>query len=157
MATQLFSKEDLEAYLQRSKQQLPPGIDPSTPIDDQALIDQRTYDVVHRVVNGWLLDATGLQDWPTPVPPQVFSWAVELGAIAHENPASASTDTTDRISVQWSETRRNSILNRAAEWARNLPAAAAVASPVGSFPPPAPLPRELSDSPGWARTYRDLR
>lgn len=136
----LFKKEELEAYLQR--QAAAPGDHQGDPVDPSAGIPTGTYEVIARVVDGWLLDATGHAAWPTwqdGVPPQLFAWALELGAIAHENPASAVSDTVDRQSAAWNENRRTTILARAAAWASDTPAAPLQPSPRGTFPPP-PVP-----------------
>lgn len=139
----LFQKSDLEDLLQRRKQALPPGVDPSTVVDDQTSIDDGTYTVIHKVVNGLLLDAAHLQVWPDPLPPQVFSWAVELGAISCENPAGAAVDGTDRVTLQWNEQRRNAILASARDWGNQIRDGDVVPSPKGCFPPATRLPHDL--------------
>lgn len=143
MAGNLFEKTDLEDFLQRRKQALPPGVDPTTVVDDQTSIDDGTFTVIHRVVEGLLLDAAGLTVWPDPVPAQVFSWALELAAISHENPAGAAVDGTDRINLQWNETRRTAILARATAWGDEIRNGDVVPAPTGCFPPASRLPHDL--------------
>lgn len=145
----LFTQKELEDYLQR-RAAAAPG-DPDDPdqqveVDPSSGIDPATYSVVERVVSGWLLDATGYPAWPADwsdgkVPPALFAWAIELGAIAHENPASATSDQVDRQSTSWSEQRRTAILARAAAWAAKTRAdPTGGPAPTGSFPPaPTPL------------------
>lgn len=91
----LFSPAELEAFLQR-------------PVSIGAA------EIAERVVRGWLKAATGVDDWDWPVPDDVFSWAIELGAIAHENPTSLSTDTVGDVSSQWQRGRKAEILTAAA-------------------------------------------
>lgn len=84
-----------------------------------------------RVVWGWLKQATGLSERPDPVPEEMFSWAVELGAIAHENPGGLSTSTTGDEQSQWDRARRAEILDAAASGGTGTPARDA---PRGRFP-----------------------
>ena len=139
----LFTKPELQAYLQLEvTEETSPG-----------LISDETYAVVVKVVEAWLADAVGLRPAETfadrfgaDTPPQLASWALELGAITYENPASAATDTTDKVSVGWSTAiaRRDKILERAAAWARgDSYDGVVIATPTGSFPPAQPWPSDL--------------
>ncbi len=47
----------------------------------QGLLDTDSVAVARRVVSGWLQDATGLAEWPDPVPDSLFAWAVELAGL----------------------------------------------------------------------------
>lgn len=69
-----------------------------------------------KVVAGWLLDATGLTEFPAPLPPQLWSWAVELGGIYYENPTSLETDASGEVSSAWGMDRRSQILESARAW-----------------------------------------
>lgn len=86
---------------------------------------------VERVVWGWLKLALGLSDRPEPVPAEVFSWAVELGAIAHENPSGLSSEQLGPAQRAFSAERRAEIL-AAAEFGGS---SATGLQPQGSFPP----------------------
>lgn len=140
----LFTKKDLENYLQLTAQ----PADGSPNGDGPPGVSDATYGVVSRVVDGWLLDAAGKAEWPSSYaeepPPQLFSWAVELGAIVHENPAAATTDTTDKVTVSWDARKRvEAILTRVAAWSRGEGYdgdTAAPARPQGSFPAPRVYP-----------------
>lgn len=93
-------------------------------------------EIVESVVWGWLKPALGASERPNPVPDEVFSWAIELAAIAHENPAGLSARSLGPFSEQFSSERRDEILESVA--AAN-PAADAL-SPRGSFPTALPYP-----------------
>ena len=45
---------------------------------------------IEKVVWGWLKPQLGATERPDPVPDEVFSWAIELAAIAYENPTGLS-------------------------------------------------------------------
>lgn len=84
---------------------------------------------VEKVVWGWLRPRIGSPDVrPDPVTPELFSWAVELGAIAHENPAGLSAKSLGDKSVQFSSERRDEILELASGGGQSP-------RPRGNFPP----------------------
>jgi hypothetical protein len=58
-------------------------------------VDTETATRVRRYVNGWLQDATGLDDWPNPVPDRLWAWAIELAGIVFENPTAKWSETID--------------------------------------------------------------
>lgn len=147
----LFTRDDLANYL---KLEVPDSADGDT-TDSAGLLSQDTYEVLEKIVDGWLSDATGMDKWPDPTPKPVFSWALELAAIAYENPAAAASDTTDQVGMSWNEQRRRAILDRAAAWGRDLPAQALIPSPTGSFPSPDRLPYALRRT--RRRRYGDWR
>lgn len=91
--------------------------------------------VLERVVWGWLKPRLGLEERPTPVPAEVFSWAIELGAIAHENPAGLSGKQLGSNSRQYSAERRGEILDEAEAYSGGGSGA-----PMGTFPDPLPYP-----------------
>lgn len=96
-------------------------------------VDTETATRVRRYVNGWLQDATGLSEWPNPVPDRLWAWAVELAGIVHENPTAKWSQTIDDyVSVEdrGAQARRNQIL-AAARVAYNT-----TAGPQYSFPDP---------------------
>lgn len=76
-------------------------------------VDTETATRVRRAVNGWLQDATGLTDWPSPVPDKLWAWAIELAAIAHENPAAMTSESIDDYKSVADRARRQEILNAA--------------------------------------------
>jgi hypothetical protein len=96
-------------------------------------VDAETATRYRRAVNGWLQDATGFTEWPTPVPDQLWAWAIELAAIVFDNPAanwSATIDDTVTVYERGPQGRRQQILN-AARAAYNT-----AGKPQGSFPEP---------------------
>jgi hypothetical protein len=111
----LFTLEQLASYMQES-------------------LAASTATVARRVAYGWLSDATGLTTWPDPVPDTLFSWAIELAAIAHRNPDGALSEQTDDHRVQWDRQRRADILE-VAKSAYPSPGPA-TAGPQYSFPTP---------------------
>lgn len=94
-------------------------------------VDEQTAIRVRRSANGWLQDATGLATWPDPVPDRLWTWAIELAAIAHRNPAAAASEQIDDYQFAQDRERRAEIL-AAARAAYN----AAATGPQFSFPAP---------------------
>lgn len=94
--------------------------------------------VVEKVVWGWLKPKLGWEERPAEIPPEVFSWAVELGAIAHENPAGLSSYQLGQEQSQYSAERRNEILNDAAAYGDDP--TGTTGGPIGNFPPATPYP-----------------
>lgn len=92
---------------------------------------------VERVVWGWLKPILGLAERPDPVPDEMFSWAVELGGIAHENPKGLSSRDLGPYSEQFSTERRKEILD---DVRNSLPSGGASLKPTGSFPEPLDYP-----------------
>lgn len=96
-------------------------------------VDTETATRVRRYVNGWLQDATGLTDWPSPVPDRLWAWAIELAALVHENPTAKWSQTIDDAADVYDrgpQGRRREILD-AARRAYNT-----AGKPQGSFPEP---------------------
>lgn len=89
-----------------------------------------------QVVDGWLSDATELDEWPLPLPKQIKAWAIELGGIAFENPTSMENDSAGDVSSKWRD-RREQILRAAHAWGvrRRRDAQQQAATPRGCFPP----------------------
>ncbi len=111
---ELFELVDLRSALQLS-------------VDE---FDTDAASVARRHAYGWLQDATGLADWPDPVPDRLWAWAVELAAIAYRNPDAAQSEAVDDYKVVWDRQRRAEILQAARE------AFATAGQPQGSFPQP---------------------
>lgn len=93
-------------------------------------VDTETATRVRRAANGWLQDATGLTEWPDPVPDRLWAWAIELASIAYRNPDAKWSETIDDYTVQGDRFRRREIL-AAAGAAYNT-----ATQPQGSFPEP---------------------
>lgn len=96
-------------------------------------VDADTATRVRRYVNGWLQDATGLTDWPSPVPDRLWAWAIELAALVFENPTAKWSQTIDDsadVYERGPQGRRREILD-AARAAYNTSG-----KPQGSFPEP---------------------
>jgi len=75
------------------------------------------------------MGATGLTTWPSPVPDDLWSWAIELAAIAFRNPTSASSESQDDYSISHGDAaRRREILAAARAAYSNA------GSPQYSFP-----------------------
>ena len=93
-------------------------------------VDPQTAARVRRAANGWLQDATGLTEWPAPVPDRLWAWAIELAAIALRNPAATASETIGDYVRQADRVRRREILD-AARTAYN-----SAGRPQYSFPAP---------------------
>jgi hypothetical protein len=91
----IFDLGDLPSWLQV------PGV------DEQTAIRNRRY------ANGWLMSATGITTWPTPITDDLWAWAIELAAIAHRNPAGAASERVDDYEVRYDAMRRREILEQA--------------------------------------------
>ncbi|GAA5154778.1 hypothetical protein GCM10023340_38870 [Nocardioides marinquilinus] len=100
-------------------------------------VDEDTASLRERVVWGWLQPILGVEDRPTPVTEQLFSWAIELGAIAHENPSGKASSSYEGVTETFNE-RREEIL--AEVRASVNPAGSVAALPAGSFPPASEYP-----------------
>lgn len=122
---QLFAAEDLTGLLGR-------------PIT----IEQA--DTAERIVWGWLAPILGTNR-PDPIPDSVYSWAVELGAIAIENPSGLESYQLGAERLQFSAERRGEILSEAA--AGGVPGGGT--TPRGSFPTACGWPDPAR---GWSTT-----
>ncbi len=91
-----------------------------------------------RVAAGWLRDATKLTAWPDPVPDDLWAWALELAAIAYDNPTGRATQTDRDNAVGWMLGRRAEILAAAS---RRY--ATSASQPLYSFPPAVAYPQVL--------------
>lgn len=96
-------------------------------------IDTETAIRVRRMASGWLMHATGLSDWPSPVPDPLWTWAVELAAIAYYNPSGLSSESLDDHNVSYSAERRQEVLAAAAS---SSYATSTRTQPQWSFPEP---------------------
>lgn len=116
--TDLFQLEDLRKLLRLTV----------------AEYDTGAATVARRQAGGWLSDATGLTAWPDPLPDRLWTWAIELAAIAYNNPDGALEEQTDDYRVKHDRARRMEILD-AARSAYPSPAPAG-SGPQWSFPEP---------------------
>jgi len=87
--------------------------------------------MAERVVWGWLRPILEATERPAEQSAELFSWAIELGGIAHENPAGLSSKQIGPFQEQYSAERREEILAEVATGGQ--PAASALA-PRGRFP-----------------------
>lgn len=125
----LFTPEQLKTWLRYDA-------------DDDFDADSAT--LAEKVAAGWLSNATGMTvsalEATREETPQVFSWALELGGIAYENPTSMQDDQAGAARTTWRD-RRAQILEEARAWAvATAPAPTRMALPRGSFPPAQPWP-----------------
>lgn len=82
----------------------------------RATVDPGSVAVAIRVAEGWLQGATRIVVWPPdPVPPNIWSWAVELAALAYDNPRTMTRRTVGAITAEWNyrQNRRLEILTEA--------------------------------------------
>lgn len=115
MALALFDENELSDFLRY-------------PVSEEAAA------IAERVAWGWLTPVLGLSVRPEPCPDQVFSWAIELAAIAHETPNGAITATANgATSDTYGAPRRQQILAEAKRWVDS--SGAGRGSPIGCFPP----------------------
>lgn len=98
--------------------------------------------VAIRVAEGWLRSVARIDPWPDQeignVPEDLFAWAVELAAIAYDNPSGLASRTVGDTARAWQLTRRAEIL--AAAKTAYPGASGSSGGPVGSFPASVPLP-----------------
>lgn len=87
---------------------------------------------VEAVVWGWLRPILNVTERPDPVSPELFSWALELGAIFRTNPAGLTEKQLGPFQEQYSSERRDEILRTAAGGGTTAPGAPL--APIGSFP-----------------------
>jgi hypothetical protein len=92
-------------------------------------VDTESTTRVRRAVNGWLQDATGLTTWPSPVPDRLWAWALELAAMAYNNPSSVNSEQIDDYQVSYGDRARRAEILAAARAAYNT-----AGKPQGSFP-----------------------
>jgi hypothetical protein len=117
----LFDLIDLPSWLQVPESA--PGV-PGT-LDTESLLR------VRRAASGWLKSATGLADWPSPVPDDLWAWGIELAAIAFRNPTALASESVDDYTFQQDRARRGDILAAAR---RAYPPS--TSGPQYSFPEP---------------------
>jgi hypothetical protein len=99
-------------------------------------IDTATAARVEQVVWGWLQPILNDEDRRDQVSPQLFSWALELGAIAHENPTGLEAYQLGAERRQFSQDRRREILVDVKASVDGIVGTA----PRGDFPEPLPCP-----------------
>lgn len=97
-------------------------------------VDTETATRVRRAANGWLQEATGLTEWPDPVPDVLWAWGLELAAIAMRNPDGAQTADYDDYTYTADRERRTEILAAARKAYRG--GVGGEGEPVYAFPEP---------------------
>lgn len=93
-----------------------------------AQFDTDAATIARRRASGWLMGPTGLTTWPATIPDNLWTWAIELAAIAYRNPAAASSESIDDHQVSWDDRQRR------AEILEEARSAYGAASPQYSFP-----------------------
>jgi len=94
-------------------------------------VDTSSATVARRVASGWLKSATGLTDFAgPPVDDQLFTWGLELAAIAFRNPDGAASEAIDDYNISFDGERRAQILAAARM------AYSGAGTPSFSFPAP---------------------
>ena len=73
-------------------------------------VDTETATRVRRAVNGWLQDATGLTTWPSPVPDDLWGWAIELAGMVYDNPTAQLVASSGGVTDTYDRARRADIL-----------------------------------------------
>lgn len=111
----LFSGDDLENLLQE-------------PVATGSAV------TAERLVWGWLSPILDTLSRPVDVSPQLWSWAVELGAIAYSNPGGLSEYQLGGERQKFSAERRDQILADVASGG-TASANGGVPAPQGDFPP----------------------
>jgi hypothetical protein len=98
----------------------------------QVDLDAASADEARRKAQAWLASATSLTAWPTPIPEDLRAWAIELAALAYDNPSMLESETLDGgATVRWALNRRTEILDNA----RARYGSGAIAGrPEGNFP-----------------------
>lgn len=88
--------------------------------------------LTEQVVWGWLRPLLSLTERPATRSDELFSWSIELGAIAYANPEGLDSYSLEAESTKYSSERRQEILQDAAGGG-TTPTGAALA-PTGCFP-----------------------
>lgn len=97
MVADLFDLDDLRKTMQLAVTQF--NVDAAT--------------VARRRASGWLMFPTGLSTWPDPVPDDLWTWGIELAAIAYRNPVGVTSESIDDHQVSFDRQRRAEILEAA--------------------------------------------
>ncbi|MFI5839451.1 hypothetical protein ACIA8K_07025 [Catenuloplanes sp. NPDC051500] len=91
--------------------------------------------VARRKASGWLRSATELTTWPDPIPDDLWGWAIELAALAYDNPTLLASETVGATSRTTDRARFTAILDAAREAYRDGSAPGG-GGPLHSFPEP---------------------
>lgn len=91
----LFTPGNLEDFLRR------PNVNTASAIQAE------------KVAAGWLQSATGLTEWPDPLPADLYGWALELGGAIYDNPTSLKELTVDGITRGFGGERLKQIIDAA--------------------------------------------
>jgi hypothetical protein len=99
-----------------------------------------------RKAQGWLAAATRITEWPSPPPEDLRAWAMELAALAYDNPSGLESEVDGRVTSVWGRRRRGEILLEAKRTYGHT-------GPMGSFPQPEPWPDPRTPGPVSWRIY----
>jgi hypothetical protein len=103
----------------------------------QAEVDTGSAIEARRIAQAWLGTATQLTVWPSPIPEDLRTWALELAALVYDNPSWLEQEQVGDVVSRWALNRRAEILTEAR---RTYATGAATGSGLGSFPDPDPWP-----------------
>lgn len=102
-------------------------------------VSAERHEQVELIVWGWLRPALAVEERPEPVTPELYARALELGAIAHENPAGLDSQQLGSNQKRFSSERRQELLGESESGS-----ATSRTAPRGCFPPARPYP-----DPAW--------
>lgn len=124
MAGELITPQDVANYLQQ----------------DVGSFRQEWAETAIRIAVGWLRGRCYFEQWPpSPVPEDLWAWAVELAALVYDNPTLVSSSTVGGQTIAYGAVaaRRREILAEAEGVYPRLSG-----RPVGEFPAACPLPKQ---------------
>lgn len=119
----------------------------------QTDLDTASAMEARRKAQGWLAGATQIKEWPSPPPEDLRAWALELAALAYDNPSGLESETDSRVTSVWGRRKRAEILAEAKEAYSSF----ASTKPLGSFPDPAPWPDPIEHYAWSHRPYGRAR
>jgi hypothetical protein len=116
----------------------------------QADLDTASAEEARRTAQSWLASATLLTEWPTPIPENLRTWALELAGLVYDNPAWLTTEHVGGTITTWALERRAEILAEA----RTVYGVGVLAGhPTGSFPDPECWPDPFLTTYGYRTTW----
>lgn len=125
--------------------------------DARALLPQynlpdEQLDMVILLVEGWLIDATGLDELPNPLPKVLWAGAVELAALLASNPESLAQKTVGPTSRSWPmAARRDAIVERIRRRyaAERMAPSGTYGDQTFVYPDPVRQPALIGETGGW--------
>lgn len=94
-------------------------------------VDSASAELAAEWAEGQLEDVTGLTAWPDPVPKKLKHWALDLAAIAYNNPTLVTDEAIDDYRVSYEDRERIAAILARARDAYNT-----AGQPQYSFPEP---------------------